>query len=163
MLPNRVLVQSDRHSRESGNPASLKTKTLGPRVRGDDGLISLRVVMFKNRLSLEMQLDVVQDRIVLARDFVFDQRSAARAEELPEHRAIVDVTPVIADVRVGGTDIGIAAHALLLVIAARESQVRGAPAARGVHAVLFSAQLEAVRQARKQDTAKADDVAIFLP
>src|ERR1700681_1304756 len=109
-----------------------------------------------------MQLDVVQDRIVLARDFVFDQRSAARAEELPEHRAIIDVTPVIADVRVGGTDIGIAAHALLLVVAARKPQVRRASAASSVYAVLFAAQLEAVRQARKQRASEARDAAIFL-
>src|SRR6202165_3368740 len=113
--------------------------------------------------SAQMQLDVVQDRIVLARDFVFDPRSAARAEELPEHRAIVDVTPVIADVRVGGTDIGIASHASVLVIAARGPQVRGAPAAGGVDAILFAAQVEAVRQARKQGAAEADDVAIFFP
>src|SRR5437588_9560009 len=109
----------------------------------------------------QMQLDVVQDRIVLARDFVFDQRSAARAEELPEHRVIVDVTPVIADVRVGGTDIGIAAHALLLVVAARESQVRGASAASGVYAGLFASQLEAVRQACKRGADQGCNAAII--
>src|ERR1700675_3925544 len=107
-----------------------------------------------------MQLDVVQDRIVLARDFVLDQRAAARAEKLPEHRAIVDVTPVIADVRIGGTDMGITPHALLLVVAAREPKIDGASAASSVHAVLFAAQVEAVREAREQGAAEARDAAV---
>src|SRR5437773_6138254 len=89
--------------------------------------------------SAQVQLDVMQDRIVLARDFVFDQRAATGTEELPEHRAIVDVAPLIAYVRIRGSDIGITPHAVVFVVAAREPQVSGASAASGMHAILFAA------------------------
>src|SRR6266550_2421170 len=112
--------------------------------------------------SAQMQFDVMQDHIVLARNFVFDQRSATWTEELPEYRAIVDIAPVIADVRVGGVDIGITLHALILVVAARESQVCGASRACGMHAILFATQLEAVRQVRKQPAVNPRNVSTVL-
>ena len=86
-------------------------------------------------------------------------RSAAWAEELAEHRAVVDVAPVIADVRIGGADIGIAAHAVILVIArARAPGPAAHLAAGGVHAILFAAQVEVVGQTRATScAAKAGD------
>src|SRR5436190_14616334 len=66
---------------------------------------------------LSAQLDVAQQLVALARDLVLDERAAARAMELPEHRPVVDIAPPVADVGIGGGDLGVVLDAVLLVVA----------------------------------------------
>jgi hypothetical protein len=43
-----------------------------------------------------LQLDIAQHRVAFARDLVLEQRAAPGAEELPEHRPLVDVALPVA-------------------------------------------------------------------
>src|SRR6185312_14343932 len=86
------------------------------------------------------QLDVAQQLVALARDLVLEQRAAARAVELPEHGPLVDVALPVADVGVRRGDLGIVAHAALLVVPGRRSEVGSALRA----AELAAAKIKAV-------------------
>src|SRR5260221_7273116 len=56
-------------------------------------------VSTKNRgPSANIELDVAQHRVVGARDLVLDERAAPGAGELPEHRPVVYVAAVVAEV-----------------------------------------------------------------
>src|SRR5262245_46960680 len=92
-------------------------------------------IMVSSSLSLQLQFDVAQHRIGLAGDFVFDQRAAAGAEELPERRPIVNVASPVADVRVGGADVVLLHDAGILVVVADRPQIGGALGACQVQAV----------------------------
>src|SRR5207244_3977723 len=51
-------------------------------------------------VSANIELDVAQNRVVGARDLVFHERAASGAGELAEHRPVVYVAAVVADVGV---------------------------------------------------------------
>src|SRR5512135_1827712 len=99
--------------------------------------------------SFDVQFDVGEQRIVGTCDLVLDQAAAARAEELAEHRPIVDVATPVADVRVGRRDIALFHVAVLLVVLAERTEVRGAARAGEAQAALFAPQLEVLRGARR--------------
>src|SRR5882762_3347229 len=71
---------------------------------------------FRSRSSAQVELYIAEHVVLGARDLVFDERAAPGAEELAEHRPVVDVALVVSDVGVGRADVGFAAHAVFLVV-----------------------------------------------
>src|SRR5882672_2190433 len=66
----------------------------------------------------QVKLDIAQHFVPLARDLVFHERPAPGAEELAEHRPVVYVAAVVADVGVRGAHVRFAPHAVVLVVVA---------------------------------------------
>src|SRR5258708_17941149 len=75
----------------------------------------------------QVQLDIAQHFVALARDLVFHQRPAPGAEELAEHRPVVYVAAVVAPVWVRLLPVPIAPHPLVLFVFAHSAPVRRAP------------------------------------
>src|SRR5258706_8193610 len=77
----------------------------------------------------QVQLDIAQHLVALARDLVFHERPAPGAEELAEHRPVVYVAAGVADVGVRCVHVRFAPHAVVLVVVAHRPHVGGAPRA----------------------------------
>src|SRR5439155_6286623 len=96
----------------------------------------------------QMKLDVAQNGVFGARDLVFHERAASGAGELAEHRPVVDVTAVVADVGVSRAYVRFAPHAVVLVVVAQRPQVGGALRASRTQAAAVAAHVEIFRDAR---------------
>src|SRR5271167_683776 len=90
------------------------------------------------------QFNVPQNRIARARNLVLDQRATAGTEELPEYGPVVDVAPVVADVRVGRADVRLVPHAVILVVIAQGSEVGSALCTSRAQTFLLAPQVEIV-------------------
>src|SRR6266568_7735723 len=107
------------------------------------------VVSTKKRwLSAHIELDVAQNGVLRARDLVFHERAAPGAGELAEHRPVVYVAAVVADVGIRRAHVRFAPHAMVLVVVAHGPQVRGALRASRVQAAAVAAHLEILCNAR---------------
>src|SRR5258705_3544527 len=96
----------------------------------------------------QVQLDIAQHLVALARDLVFHERPAPGAEELAEHRPVVYVAAVVADIRIRCVHVRFAPHAVVLVVVAHRPQVGGALRAGRVQAAAVAAHVEIVGDSR---------------
>src|SRR5712664_1292648 len=90
------------------------------------------------RFLAQVKFDIAQHFVALARDLVFHARPAPGAEELAEHRSIVYVAAVVADVGVRGAHVRFAPHAAVLVVVAYGPQIGGALRAGRTHVAAAS-------------------------
>src|SRR5258706_6872442 len=87
----------------------------------------------------QVQLDIAQHLVALARDLVFHERPTPGAEELAEHRPVVYVAAVVAGVGVRCVHVRFAPHAVVPVVVAHRAPVRRAPRASRVPAAALAA------------------------